>query len=66
MRHDGDPPELFQPGIPVVLQGSWAPTGNEFLSDRILVKHSEEYEADNGDRIDDAEDADIDDSTATP
>ncbi len=66
VRHDGDPPELFQPGIPVVLQGSWAPTGDKFVSDRILVKHSEEYEADNGDRIDDAEDADVDASAATP
>lgn len=66
VRHGGDPPELFEPGIPVVLQGSWAPAGDEFLSDRILVKHSEEYEADNGGRIDDAEDADIDDPAATP
>lgn len=66
VRHDGDPPELFEPGIPVVLQGSWAAAGDEFVSDRILVKHSEEYEADNGDRIDDAEDADIDDTAATP
>ena len=66
VRHDGDPPELFQPGIPVVLQGSWAPAGDEFVSDRILVKHSEEYEADNGDRIDDAEDADVDATAATP
>ena len=22
-RHDGNPPELFQPGIPVVLEGHW-------------------------------------------
>ncbi len=21
--HDGDPPELFEPGIPVVLEGHW-------------------------------------------
>ncbi len=62
VRHDGDPPELFQPGIPVVLQGRWAPAGDEFASDRILVKHSEEYEADNGDRLDDAADAETADA----
>ncbi len=65
VRHAGDPPELFQPGIPVVLQGRWAPTGDVFDSDRILVKHSEEYEADNGDRLDDAEDGETADA-ATP
>ena len=55
-RHDGDPPELFEPGIPVVLEGRWDPSGEFFASDRILVKHSEQYEADNGDRLEDAED----------
>jgi cytochrome c-type biogenesis protein CcmE len=55
VRHAGDPPELFQPGIPVVLEGRWDPSGAFFASDTIRVKHSEEYEADNGDRLDDAE-----------
>ena len=54
--HDGDPPELFEPGIPVVLEGRWDPTLTFFESDEILVKHDEQYEADNGDRIADAED----------
>lgn len=53
VRHDGDPPELFQPGIPVVLEGRWM--GDVFASDTIRVKHSEQYKADNGDRLDDAE-----------
>jgi len=57
VRHDGDPPELFKPGIPVVLEGQWSPTGDTFESDTILVKHSEQYQADNGDRLDDAKDA---------
>ena len=54
IRHDGDPPELFQPGIPVVLEGRFA-EGSEpvFLSDRIMVKHSEEYKAENPDRVSD-------------
>jgi cytochrome c-type biogenesis protein CcmE len=55
VHHAGDPPELFQPGIPVVLEGRWAPGGDVFASDTIRVKHSEQYEADNGDRLDDAE-----------
>ncbi len=55
VRHQGDPPELFQPGIPVVLEGRWDPSGRFFASDTIRVKHSEQYQADNGDRIVDAE-----------
>ncbi|MGH9273728.1 MAG: cytochrome c maturation protein CcmE [Acidimicrobiales bacterium] len=55
VRHDGDPPELFQPGIPVVLEGRWSSSGDVFSSDTIRVKHSEQYQADNGDRLDDAE-----------
>jgi len=47
--HQGDPPELFQAGLPVVLEGHWQ--GDVFASDRILVKHSEEYKASNPDRV---------------
>lgn len=49
VRHEGDVPELFQPGIPVVLEGRFH--DGEFLSDRILVKHSEAYVADNPGRV---------------
>jgi cytochrome c-type biogenesis protein CcmE len=62
--HDGDPPELFEPGIPVVLEGRWDPTLTFFESDEILVKHDEQYEADNGDRIADAEDGQTGDAPA--
>jgi cytochrome c-type biogenesis protein CcmE len=65
-HHDGDPPELFEPGIPVVLEGRWDPSGEFFASDRILVKHSEEYEADNEDRLEDAEDGRTGDDGGTP
>jgi cytochrome c-type biogenesis protein CcmE len=51
--HRGDPPELFQPGIPVVLEGRWSADDDTFESDRILVKHSEEYEEENPERTDD-------------
>jgi cytochrome c-type biogenesis protein CcmE len=47
--HVGDPPDLFRPGIPVVLEGRW--DGEVFASDRMLVKHSEEYKAENPDRV---------------
>jgi cytochrome c-type biogenesis protein CcmE len=47
--HQGDPPELFQAGLPVVLEGHWSADGSVFASDRILVKHSEEYKASNPD-----------------
>jgi cytochrome c-type biogenesis protein CcmE len=51
--HRGDPPELFQPGIPVVLEGRWSGSEPWFESDRILVAHEEEYEAEHPDRTDD-------------
>ena len=47
--HRGDPPELFKPGIPVVLEGRFE--GDGFESDRILVKHSETYVAENPERV---------------
>ena len=50
VRHQGDPPELFQPDIPVVLEGHWR--GDHYSSDRIMVKHSSEYRAENPERVD--------------
>lgn len=54
--HTGDPPELFQPDVPVVLEGRWVPgdppvddfaglenDGWYFASDRMLVKHDNDY-----------------------
>ena len=57
VHHVGDPPELFQDCIPVVLEGAWSGPGNDavFDSTQILVKHSENYEAANPDRIAQAE-----------
>jgi cytochrome c-type biogenesis protein CcmE len=49
--HDGDPPELFKAGIPVVLEGRWS--GDHFASDRIMVKHSETYRQKNPQRVQD-------------
>lgn len=41
VRHTSDPPQLFQEGIEVVIEGSW--DGSVFVSDVMLVKHDEEY-----------------------
>jgi len=43
VRHTGSEPALFQPGIPVVAEGRWNQAGTEFESDRLLVKHDEDY-----------------------
>jgi len=45
VRHVGDPPQLFRPGIPVVLEGAWDAQDAVFDSDRIMVKHDESYES---------------------
>lgn len=45
VSHVGDPPELFRPGVPVVLEGAWSDSDEAFHSDRIMVKHDEEYES---------------------
>lgn len=48
--HDtANPPQLFQPKIPVVLVGHFS--GNIFLSDQIMVKHSANYVAAHPDRV---------------
>lgn len=55
VHHQGDPPELFKAGEPVVLEGRWDRTVDVFDSDRMLVKHDETYDAENQDRITEAE-----------
>jgi cytochrome c-type biogenesis protein CcmE len=51
VHHVGDPPELFKPSIPVVLEGHFE--GKTFESDRILVKHTSEYREEHKDRVQD-------------
>jgi cytochrome c-type biogenesis protein CcmE len=45
--HSGDPPDLFKEGAPVVCEGHWASTAPNavFDSDRILIKHGNDYES---------------------
>jgi cytochrome c-type biogenesis protein CcmE len=45
VRHVGSPPELFRPGIPVVLEGHWDESGDVFDSDRIMIRHDATYES---------------------
>jgi cytochrome c-type biogenesis protein CcmE len=47
--HTGNQPDLFQPDIPVVLEGRWS--GAHYASDRIMVKHTENYRAKNPQRV---------------
>ncbi len=37
----GNPPQLFQPNIPVVVVGHFS--GNTFVSDQLIVDHSSQY-----------------------
>ena len=45
VHHEGAAPEMFAPGIPVVIEGSWDASGAFFASDHILVRHDESYES---------------------
>lgn len=54
--HHGDPPELFKPGIPVVLEGHFAaPPSDVYESDKIFVRHTSEYRVEERDRLELAE-----------
>jgi cytochrome c-type biogenesis protein CcmE len=45
----GQPPQLFKPGIPVVLEGHWQ--GEVYASDQIMVKHTASYVEAHPDRL---------------
>jgi cytochrome c-type biogenesis protein CcmE len=51
VRYEGDPGGIFKECIPVVVHGTLQ--GDTFAGDRIEVKHSNEYMADNPDRVED-------------
>jgi len=44
VRHTGSEPALFDAGVPVVAEGAWNPEGTEFDSDKLLVRHDEDYQ----------------------
>lgn len=43
VEHVGDPPSLFEDGAPVVCEGRWGADA-AFASDRIMIRHGNEYE----------------------
>ncbi len=51
VTNTGSPPQLFQPGIPVVVVGHFVGTTDHFASDQILVKHSNVYIAAHPNRV---------------
>jgi cytochrome c-type biogenesis protein CcmE len=50
VRYDGDPGGIFQECIPVVVHGEVDADG-ELMGDRVEVRHSDEYEAENDDNL---------------
>jgi cytochrome c-type biogenesis protein CcmE len=51
VTNTGSPPQLFQPGIPVIVVGHFVGLTNRFASDQILVKHSNSYIAAHPNRV---------------
>jgi len=51
VRYDGQPGGIFEECQPVVVHGELV--DGRFQGDRVEVKHSNEYEAENADRLDD-------------
>ncbi len=52
MRYEGQPGGIFEECQPVVVHGELV--AETFEGDRVEVKHSNEYEAENAERIDGA------------
>lgn len=50
VRHAGAPPDLFRENAGVVIEGRF--DGEVFMSDNVLVRHTEVYEADDHGAID--------------
>jgi len=51
VHNTGVPPQLFGPGVPVVLVGHFVGMTDTFASDQILVKHSNSYIAAHPNRV---------------
>jgi cytochrome c-type biogenesis protein CcmE len=41
--NSGSPPQMFRPGLPVVVVGHFVGSSDRFSSDQIMVKHSQQY-----------------------
>ncbi len=51
VTNTGDPPQMFRPGLPVVVVGHFVGSSNLFSSSEIMVKHSAAYIAAHPDRV---------------
>jgi cytochrome c-type biogenesis protein CcmE len=51
VENTGDPPEMFRPGLPVVVVGHFVGNSDGFASDQIMVKHSQQYIAAHPNRV---------------
>jgi cytochrome c-type biogenesis protein CcmE len=51
VTNTGSPPQLFQPGVPVIVVGHFVGASDRFASDQILVKHSNSYIAAHPNRV---------------
>lgn len=51
VHNTGQPLGIFQDNIPVVVEGQFAQGTNTFQSDRIMVRHTSDYEAKHPDRV---------------
>lgn len=51
VENTGDPPQLFRPGLPVVVVGHFVGSSDVFASDQIMVKHSQSYVAAHPNRV---------------
>lgn len=51
VTNTGDPPQMFRPGLPVVVVGHFVGTSNLFSSSQIMVKHSAAYIAAHPNRV---------------
>ncbi len=47
----GDPPQMFRPGLPVVVVGHFVGGTDLFSSNQIMVKHSQQYIAEYPNRV---------------
>ena len=50
VHYQGEPGGIFKEGLPVVVEGRMGADG-VFAGDRVLVKHTEQYRAENPDRV---------------
>jgi cytochrome c-type biogenesis protein CcmE len=50
VTHAGTQPALLKDGIPVVLEGSFVEGSSTYDSDRVIIKHTEDYRTDESEK----------------